>query len=100
MKVTGLGWMGTKTQQFDRMNTFYRDVLNLDVLSIDDRSGRFKLHDGTEVHVYGSKDEHHEFFGSGPVVAFEVDNLRLRAADCLAPGSGSSIRSHSALAAR
>jgi hypothetical protein len=29
MKVTGLGWMGTKTRQFDSMITFYRDVLNL-----------------------------------------------------------------------
>jgi len=86
MKVTGLGWMGTKTQQFDRMNTFYRDVLNLDVLSIDDRSGRFKLHDGTEVHVYGSKDEHHEFFGSGPVVAFEVDNFAVARSRLLGAG--------------
>lgn len=75
MKVTGLGWMGTKTQAFDRMNRFYRDVLGLDVLSIDDSSGRFKLHDGTEVHVYGARDQFHEFFGTGPVVAFEVDDF-------------------------
>jgi catechol 2,3-dioxygenase-like lactoylglutathione lyase family enzyme len=67
MNVVRLGWMGTKTQQFDRMNEFYRDVLGLDVLSIDDSSGSFKLRDGTEVHVYGPKDEHHEFFGDGPV---------------------------------
>jgi glyoxylase I family protein len=75
MKVLRLGWMGTKTQQFDRMNEFYRDVLGLDVLSIDDSSGRFKLQDGTEVHVYGPKDKHHEFFSEGPVVAFEVDDF-------------------------
>src|SRR6185295_8512527 len=75
MKVVGLGWMGTRTQQFGSMNRFYRDVLGLEVLSVDDRSGRFKLHDGTEVHVYSSKDEEHEFFGHGPVVAFEVDNF-------------------------
>ena len=40
MKVTRLGWIGTKTQQFDAMNEFYRDVLGLEVLSIDDSSGR------------------------------------------------------------
>jgi catechol 2,3-dioxygenase-like lactoylglutathione lyase family enzyme len=67
------------------MNEFYRDVLGLDALSIDDSSGRFKLHDGTEVHVYGPKDKNHEFFSKGPVVAFEVDDFavaqsRLRAA--------------------
>jgi hypothetical protein len=26
--------MGVKTRQFDQMNTFYRDVLNLDILSM------------------------------------------------------------------
>lgn len=85
MKVTRLGWMGARTRHFDRMNAFYRDVLGLDVLSIDDSSGRFALQDGTEVHVYGPLDEHHQFFGQGPVVAFEVDDFavaqsRLRAA--------------------
>jgi catechol 2,3-dioxygenase-like lactoylglutathione lyase family enzyme len=67
--------MGTKTRQFDRMNAFYRDVLRLEVLSIDDESGRFKLDDGTEVHIYGPQDQDHEFFGSGPVIAFEVDDF-------------------------
>ena len=75
MKVTRLGWMGVKTRQLARMNAFYRDVLNLDIVSIDDSSGRFKLGDGTEVHVYGQLDRDHEFFGSGPVVALEVDDF-------------------------
>ena len=77
MKVTRLGWMGAKTQQLDAMNEFYRDVMGLEVLSIDDSCGRFKLQDGAEVHVYGPKDRHHGFFGKGPVVAFEVDNFRV-----------------------
>jgi catechol 2,3-dioxygenase-like lactoylglutathione lyase family enzyme len=75
MKVIGLVWMGTKTQQVDGMNRFYREVLKLDVVSMDDESGRFRLHNGTEVHVYGPNDKDHEFFGSGPVVAFEVDDF-------------------------
>jgi catechol 2,3-dioxygenase-like lactoylglutathione lyase family enzyme len=87
MKITRLGWMGTKTRQFDRMNAFYRDVLSLEVLSIDDESGRFKLSDGTEVHVYGPQDQDHEFFGSGPVVAFEVDNFATARARLLGVGT-------------
>ena len=31
MKVTHLSWMGARTEQFDRMNEFYRDVLDLEV---------------------------------------------------------------------
>ena len=86
MKVARLGWMGVKTRQFDQMNTFYRDVLNLEVLSIDDQSGRFKLGDGTEVHVYGQLDEDHDFFGSGPVVALEVDNFAVARTRLLSAG--------------
>jgi catechol 2,3-dioxygenase-like lactoylglutathione lyase family enzyme len=78
--------MGTKTQQFDRMNEFYRNVLGLDVLSIDDSSGRFRLQDGTEVHVYGPKDKHHEFFSEGPVVAFQVDDFAVAQSRLLAAG--------------
>jgi len=86
MKTTRLGWLGVKTRQFDQMNAFYRDVLNLDVVSVDDGSGRFKLSDGTEVHVYGPRDEDHEFFGSGPVVAFEVDDFAAARARLLRAG--------------
>ena len=87
MKITRLGWMGIKTRQFDRMSAFYRDVLRLEVLSIDDESGRFKLGDGTEVHVYGPQDQDHEFFGSGPVVAFEVDDFTTARARLLSVGT-------------
>ena len=86
MKVVRLGWMGAKTQQFERMNEFYRDILRLDVLSIDDSSGRFKLEDGTEVHVYGPKDKNNEFFSEGPVVAFQVDNFAVAQHRLLAAG--------------
>ena len=87
MKVARLGWMGVKTRQFDQMNAFYRDVLNRDTLSTDDKSGRFKLGDGTEVHVYGQLDEDHDFFGGGPVVALEVDDFAVPVPDCSALAS-------------
>ena len=88
MKVTGLGWMGVKTQHFDSMIAFYRDVLNLAVLSIDGKSGRFKLDDGRQIHVYGPNDEDHEFFGNGPVVAFEVDSFAIARDRLLSAGIG------------
>lgn len=86
MKVTRLGWMGAKTR-FARMNAFYRGVLGLAVLSIDDVSGRFRLDDGTEVHVYGPQDADHAFFGKGPVVAFEVDDFAAARARLLDVGT-------------
>jgi catechol 2,3-dioxygenase-like lactoylglutathione lyase family enzyme len=78
--------MGVKTRQFDQMNAFYRDVLNLDTSSIDAKSGRFRLGDGTEVHVYGQLDEDHHFFGDGPVVALEVTDFAVARARLLSAG--------------
>jgi catechol 2,3-dioxygenase-like lactoylglutathione lyase family enzyme len=86
MKVTRLAWMGVKTRQFDDMNAFYRDVLKLDTSSIDAKSGRFRLGDGTEVHVYGPLDEDHDFFGDGPVVALEVTDFAVARARLLEAG--------------
>ena len=36
-------------------------------------SSRFTLANGTEVHIYGPEDNH-DFFGTGPVVGFLVDD--------------------------
>ncbi len=100
MKVARLGWMGVKTRQFDEMNAFYRDVLNLDTLSMDDKSGRFKLGDGTEVHIYGPLDQDHEFFGGGPVVALEVEDFAIARARLLGASIEFVTRSHNAHRAR
>ena len=76
MKVLSLGWLGVRTAQAPAMAAFFRDVLRLDVLQEDATSSRFRLADGTEAHVYGAADRDHEFFGTGPVVGFEVDSFR------------------------
>lgn len=63
MKVNGLIWLGVKTTQFEAMTALYRDLKGLEPLQKDEASQRFRLENGTEVHVYGSKDEDHDFFG-------------------------------------
>ena len=75
MKVLSLGWLGVRTRQASAMSDFYRDVLLLELLSVDSTSSRFRLDDGTEAHVYGADDSEHEFFGSGPVIGFEVESF-------------------------
>jgi hypothetical protein len=58
------------------MNAFYHDVLRLEVFLERPRATWFGLQDGTEVHVYGSDDEDHEFLGTAPVVGLAVDSFR------------------------
>jgi len=75
-QVLSLGWLGIRTPRSAAMVAFYRDVLALELLSEDATSTRFRLRDGTEAHVYSVEDVEHEFFGSGPVVGFEVESFR------------------------
>jgi catechol 2,3-dioxygenase-like lactoylglutathione lyase family enzyme len=63
------------------MNAFYRDVLHLEVILERPGAMWFRLQDGTEVHVYGSDDADHEFFGTAPVVGLAVDSFRAAHAD-------------------
>jgi catechol 2,3-dioxygenase-like lactoylglutathione lyase family enzyme len=76
MAVRSLGWLGVRTPAAEAMNTFYRDVLHLEVILERPAATWFRLRDGTEVHVYGSNDEDHEFFGTAPVVGLAVDSFR------------------------
>ena len=76
VKVLSLGWLGIRTVRASAMSAFYRDVLGLEMLTEDSTSSRFRLADGTETHVYTAADSEHEFFGTGPVVGFEVESFR------------------------
>ncbi len=86
MAVAGLGWLGVRTGRFAQTAAFYRDVLGLEVLKDESDDARFRLADGTEVHVYGPSDEDHRFFGSGPVVALRVDDFAATRARMAAAG--------------
>lgn len=75
MAVRALGWLGVRTPAADAMNAFYRDVLHLEVILERPGATWFRLPDGTEVHVYGSDNEDHEFFGTAPVAGLAVDSF-------------------------
>lgn len=54
----------------------YRDLLGLDVTAVDgERSTRFRLADGTGLHVYGPADVDHLDFGNRACVGLVVDDV-------------------------
>jgi catechol 2,3-dioxygenase-like lactoylglutathione lyase family enzyme len=75
MKVEALVWLGVRTDKFEETVRLYRTVMGLRPYHEDAASARFRLENGTEIHVYGPKDEFHEFFGSAPVTGFLVDDV-------------------------
>lgn len=72
------------TERFDEMVARFEDALELVPFQADDASTRYRLGDGTELHVYRPADTDHDFFGSARVVGFVVDDaaqLRRRMED-------------------
>ena len=73
--VKGLVWVGSRTEHYKKMVSFYRDALRL---SLDYEEGEFaifKLADGSKAEVFGPSDTEHTHFSKGPVVGFLVDDV-------------------------
>ncbi len=75
MEGRGIAWLGVRTEQFEKMRRLYEDVLQLAPFQVDATSARFRLENGTEIHVYGPQDEDHEFLGMCPVVGLLVEDV-------------------------
>lgn len=75
MNVKGIVWVGTATDRYDEMVTFFRDTLGLSVFHERDDLSILRLRSGEWVEVFGPSDPHFQEFDRGPVVEFLVDDL-------------------------
>jgi len=75
MDVKGLTWLGLRTDRFDEMVKFFRDVMALKPIRDEAQIASFQMSDGTRVELYRPDEEFHAFFTTGPVVAFRVDDV-------------------------
>jgi catechol 2,3-dioxygenase-like lactoylglutathione lyase family enzyme len=75
MEVKGLRWLGIRTERFEETAQFFRDVMGLEVTRHERNVVGFRFPDGTEMEVWRPEEEFHAFFGAGPVVGFQVDDV-------------------------
>jgi catechol 2,3-dioxygenase-like lactoylglutathione lyase family enzyme len=73
--VKGLVWVGSRTDHYEKMVGFYRDVLRLSLQHEDGEFAVFRLPDGSKAEVFGPSDTEHTHFSNGPVVGFLVDDV-------------------------
>jgi predicted enzyme related to lactoylglutathione lyase len=73
--IRGLRWLGTRTDRYDEMKTFYRDVMDLELDHEEPDFAAFKLPDGSTIEVFGPSDRDHNHFDTGPVGGFEVQDI-------------------------
>jgi catechol 2,3-dioxygenase-like lactoylglutathione lyase family enzyme len=86
MRVTGLGWVGTRTDRDAALAGFYEDVLGLRPTHAEPGFRVFTLPDGRNVEVFGPGYPGKEHFDTGPVAGFAVDDLAAAVEELRAAG--------------
>lgn len=74
--VKGLVWVGSRTDHYEQMTNFYRDVLRLPLEHEEGEFALFRLPDGSKAEVFGPSDTEHTHFSTGPVAGFLVDDVQ------------------------
>ena len=86
MHVKGLIWLGVRTTQFEEMVKFFHEVMGLQPIRDEPEIAGFELANGTQMELYRLEEEFHAFFTTGPVVAFQVDDVAAARASMEASG--------------
>ncbi len=85
MNVKGVAWVGTRTDHFDAMLAFARDVLGLKPTTSRPDFAVFQLPDGDRMEIFGPSDQEHVFMRC-PLAEFRVDDVRAARAEMEAKG--------------
>ena len=86
MTVLKVGFVGIRTDRLDEIVALFRDVLGVSVNRQTDDLVGFKLADGTILELYSPANEFHDFFTTGPVIGFKVDDFDVARRAMIAAG--------------
>ena len=75
MKAKALSWLGTRTDKFEDTSRFFRETMGLDPVHEEPGFAVYHLPNGDTVEVFGTDDQDHKHFDTGPVVGFLVDDV-------------------------
>src|SRR2546421_6117488 len=75
MEVRAITWLGTRTERSRDMVAFLRDVLGMRVEHEDDDMTALRTSNGDTVEVFTERDREHQFFTTGPVAGFLVEDV-------------------------
>jgi catechol 2,3-dioxygenase-like lactoylglutathione lyase family enzyme len=75
MKVLGLGWLGVRTERYQEMVAFYRDVFGLTAEVEEGGFALFSLPDGDRLELFGPESEWNRHFDERPVGGILVDDV-------------------------
>ena len=85
MKVKGIVWLGTRTDRFEQMKDFCRDLLGLSQKLLEPGFAVYELPNGDLFEVFGSDQAENQFM-THPVAGFLVDDIVAARAELEAKG--------------
>lgn len=74
MKIKGIVWLGTRTDRFEEMNGFCRDLLGLPQRLLEPGFAVFEMPNGDLFEVFGPEESENKFM-THPVAGFLVDDI-------------------------
>jgi hypothetical protein len=74
MKISGIAWLGTRTDHFEQMTDFCRAVLGLSQTHIEPGFAIFDMPNGDRLELFGSQQSMNTFM-THPVAGFLVDDI-------------------------
>jgi catechol 2,3-dioxygenase-like lactoylglutathione lyase family enzyme len=87
MRVKGIAWLGVRTERYDAMTRFYRDVFGLEPrFEIPGQFAVFDLPGGDRAEVFALTAPFNQHFPAGPVAGFLVDDVAAARAEMEAAG--------------
>lgn len=75
VNVLGIAWVGTRTDRFREMASFYDEVLGFDRWIEDEGFLAYRLPNGDVAELFGPGEGAHDHFTTGPVAGFLVEDL-------------------------
>ena len=87
MEIQGIGWLGTRTEEFEATARFFGETMGLPAEHEEPDFAVFRLLNGDKLEVFGPSDRTHEHFATGPVAKCSWKTWKRPAPSWRRPGS-------------
>jgi hypothetical protein len=85
MKIKGIVWLGTRTDRFEQMTDFCREVMGLSQTLLETGFAIFDMPNGDRLEIFGPQQSYNTFM-THPVAGFLVDDIEAARAEMEARG--------------
>src|SRR3989338_4180869 len=75
VKFKGIVWLGIRTNRFNKLSNFYKNILKLPLIHKEIGFEAFDLPNGNRIEIFSTNYNSNKHFETSPVVGFSFDNI-------------------------